>query len=197
MATLAGLPPHQWWGWMSQAVNCWGTTPCLQGKPAGFSIPIGSHRFLLKLMTSYFRTWFLMHILSKEIPDERNTQIVQKEDKPMILKQAWEQVPVKLIACMWIDKLRHVCSLHFHAVSLLQERTQRRQGQGMSHAGAVSSRQKPRNLSDTSLDGKELVRRKEGNCMRVKAKIWRVIYKIQHFSRSLAWTWYNINIARA
>lgn len=110
-------------------------------------------------MNSYFRTWFLMHILSKEIPDERNTQIVQKEDKPMILKQAWEQVPVKLIACTWIDKLHHVCSLHFHAVSLLQERTQRRQGQGMSHADAVSPRQKPRNFFDTSLDGEELVRR--------------------------------------
>lgn len=57
----------------------WGIASCLGWKPAGCSIPIGSHRLLLKLINIYFRTWFLMHILSNDTPAESNTQTVQEE----------------------------------------------------------------------------------------------------------------------
>lgn len=97
-----------------------------------------------------------MHILSNETPAESNAQIVQKEKT---LEQAWKSVPCKLIAGMWIHSLCHICSLHFHASSLLQERQQPGQGQGMSYPFAVSSRQRPRNFSDASLDGEETVGR--------------------------------------
>nr|XP_047925075.1 uncharacterized protein LOC106029988 isoform X2 [Anser cygnoides] len=75
---------------------------------------------------------------------ERHSNIAEREDKNMTVKQAQEQLPDKLIEGMQIYKFHRVCSLHFYAVSSPQEREQPRQGQGVSHAFAVPSRQKTR-----------------------------------------------------
>lgn len=148
-----------WQGWMSNS---------LSGKSQRLWHPYQISETPDKLINIYFIIWFLMRILSNETPSESNTQMVQ-ETKTWH-KQAWEWGSGKLIAGTCIYKLHQVCSLHFHVVSLLQNRELPRQGREWAmhllfYPGRNQNPRLERNFSDASLDAEVLVG-KEGRKLR-------------------------------